>query len=231
MRSIIKYLSALAFFAVLCCSCENINDVHAKYLQRGEEIYTGVIDSLEATPGNERVKFRWQVNADPRITKVLIYWNDYADSVVVDVHRTYSGPMWMEEIITFPEDSYNLNFVTKDDEGHRSMPVEIALKVYGPNYISSLINREILNKAIDESGQGVLSWGAIGNTALLYTTVKYTDYSQSASPVERIVRVDNDETNTILPGVRKNDRISVSSSFQPEGALDIFVARESIYSF
>lgn len=76
MKSIIKNIAGFICVIIGLNSCENINDVHEEYLKRGEEIYTGVVDSLEAYPGNERIKFTWMINADPRITKTVIYWND-----------------------------------------------------------------------------------------------------------------------------------------------------------
>ena len=58
MKSIIKNIAGFICVIIGLNSCENINDVHEEYLKRGEEIYTGVVDSLEAYPGNERIKVR-----------------------------------------------------------------------------------------------------------------------------------------------------------------------------
>ena len=117
MKSIIKNIAGFICIIIGLSSCENINDVHEEYLKWGEEIYTGVVDSLEAYPGNERIKFTWMINADPRITKTVIYWNDGGDSAVVEVNRTQSGIMRMETSLNLPENSYIFKFVTKDDEG------------------------------------------------------------------------------------------------------------------
>lgn len=48
MKSIIKNIAGFICVIIGLNSCENINDVHEEYLKRGEEIYTGVVDSLEA---------------------------------------------------------------------------------------------------------------------------------------------------------------------------------------
>lgn len=231
MKQIIKYILAWGIVLTFCCSCENINDIHEEYLNRGETIYTGVVDSLAITPGNERAKFKWLLNADPRITKVVIYWAQRTDSVVVEVNRTQAGAMWMEEILPFAEDSYIFEVVTKDDYGHRSMAESMTVDVYGPEYIGRLMNREIRSRNINSSGEGVLTWAAILSNAIQYTLVKYTDYSDPANPVDKEVRVENDDTETILPGVRVGDVISVSSIYLPEGALDELASNARSYTF
>ena len=45
MKSIIKNIAGFICVIIGLNSCENINDVHEEYLKRGEEIYTGVVDS------------------------------------------------------------------------------------------------------------------------------------------------------------------------------------------
>lgn len=231
MKMSLKYMLWGILGMVFWTSCEDMNSLHEEYLNRGESIYTGVVDSLTAAPGNERVKFRWLLNSDPRITHVLIYWNDYADSMSVDVNRTQNGDMWMEDIYEFPENDYVFNVKTADDEGHRSMPTEISVKVYGANYIATLMNRGMKSREVNERGEGVISWLSPSTNTLLYTVVKYTDYSNLAQPEAREVRVENEDMETILPGVRNGDEIKVYSCFQPEESIDTFESKERSYTF
>ncbi|MDR1340866.1 MAG: DUF4998 domain-containing protein [Prevotellaceae bacterium] len=46
-------------------------------MDEGEIYYIGIVDSIKIFPGKERVRFSWQINADPRITGAFISWNEY----------------------------------------------------------------------------------------------------------------------------------------------------------
>lgn len=228
MKIVIKNIIVLAFFCGLV-ACDSMNSIHEEYLDRGEEIYTGVIDSLKAYPGNERVKFTWEINADPRITKTVIYWNDSADSVIVEVNRTQPGVMQMETILSLPEDSYIFKFVTNDDEGHKSLSVEKTVEIYGPDYAAMLRNREIKSITAPEEGGILLTWGAIEDATLIHTMISYTDYSNPSHPEKVEVMIENNVSEWNLANVKEGDEILVSSVYQPEDCLDMFNAKATVY--
>lgn len=213
------------------CSCDGINSYHEEYLDRGEAIYTGLVDSLSVSVGNECARFKWLLNADPRITHVLLYWNNYKDSVKIEVDRTTVEFPWMICNVEIPEDEYVFNVKTTDNRGHYSMPVEVSAKVYGPSYIENLSNRSIRKCTINEYGIGTIKWFAVDTNTLLYTLVKYWDYSNAEQPVEKKVRVDNTEFETVLNGARKGDKIYVSSCFMPESSFDVFYSIDKEYIF
>ena len=129
----------LLLLHIIMVSCDDINNLHQKFYDRGEDIYTGVVDSLEAYSGFERVKFNWVINADPRITKTVIYWNNRQDSVVVDVNRTQSGEIAMSYYLSdIEEGNYIFEFVTKDNEGHFSLPKEMVVLIFSESYAKTL---------------------------------------------------------------------------------------------
>lgn len=228
MRALIKTL-ILCSFSLAFFACGDINSIHEEYLNRGEEIYTGVIDSLKAYTGDEQVKFTWEINADPRITKTVIHWNNGVDSSVVEVNRTQGGVMLMEKILKLPEDSYIFKFVTKDDEGHKSLSVEKTVEIYGPNYTSTLRNREVGAITSQSDGSVKLSWGSIEDITLLHTIVTYTKYTDSSDPLISEVIVANNISESILPDIKVGDEITVSSVYLPENSLDTFKANATTY--
>lgn len=228
MKTLISSL-ILGIVSVMFFACDDMNSIHEEYLNRGEEIYTGVIDSLNAYPGNERVKFTWEINADPRITKTVIFWSDGADSAVVEVNRTQPGIMKMETILNLPEKSYIFKFVTKDDEGHKSLSVENTVEVYGPNYVSTLRNREIRTITAQEDSSVLLTLGALEDVALLYTMIAYTDYSDPSNPKKVEEKIENSASSLLLSNIRAGDEIFVYSVYQPESSLDIFEANATVY--
>src|SRR5690554_4189044 len=113
MKTLIKLIIPL-YLILSYISCDSMNSMHDKYLEWGEAIYTGVVDSLKVYPGYNRVKLTWEVNADPRIKKTVIYWNDRNDSVVVDVNRSQSKRVQMEHSFDLPEGEYMFELATKD---------------------------------------------------------------------------------------------------------------------
>lgn len=229
MKSIIKNIAGFICIIIGLSSCENINDVHEEYLKWGEEIYTGVVDSLEAYPGNERIKFTWMINADPRITKTVIYWNDGGDSAVVEVNRTQSGIMRMETSLNLPENSYIFKFVTKDDEGHKSLNVEKTADIYGSRYVSTLRNREIRTIVAQEDNSVKLTWSSIESETLLYTMITYTDNTEPSNPKTIEKKVENDMSETVLSNLKAGDEFTVVSVYQPLGSLDTFEASATVY--
>jgi hypothetical protein len=173
--------------------------------------------AVDFSAGNERVKFTWKVSADPRIYRSIFYWNDGKDSAVIPVQSTD-----METVISVKEGIYAFKLVNKDDENHKSLAVEKSVQVYGPTYISRLSNRN-LSISSDDDGLFTINWVTIENAAIQYATVKYTDYS-TGNAVPKSIHVENEDDETLLEGAREGDIFIVSTSYLPDGALDILDA-------
>lgn len=223
-----KSLQALLplFLLALVVSCDDVNSIHQKYFDRGEDIYTGVVDSLKTYAGYEKVRFTWEVNADPRITKTVIFWDQRADSVVIDVNRTQSGIIPMSYDLNIAEGNYIFQLITRDNDGHYSMPQEAVVVIYGDEYIKELRNRGIdaIEKQVD--GTMKVTWSAIASTEVQYVTVRYT----STGGVPQTVRVENNDTQTILSGLDTGDKIDVVTTYLPEGALETLDALPREYT-
>ena len=72
----------LILAASLLVGCDGMNSINQKYYDRGETIYTGIVDSINVYPGYGKVAFDWQINADPRINKLIAY-DEYCDDVIL----------------------------------------------------------------------------------------------------------------------------------------------------
>jgi hypothetical protein len=217
MKVIIKYFLPLCLLIGLT-GCDDMNSMHQKYLDEGETIYLGKAYTLDFSAGNEKVKFSWTLNADPRIDKSVLYWNENRDSAVIAVNRTQSGILFMETILNIQEGIYTFTLVNKDNEGHTSMSLERTVQVYGPTYISRLSNRNLSSSFAD--GKLTINWVAIESALIVYSTVRYTDYSNPANPVAKSICVENTDTLTEIEGVREGDTFSISTSYLPGGGLD-----------
>lgn len=214
-----KFVFAIITFVFLFSnvSCEDVNSIHQKYYDEGEDIYTGVVDSLKAYVGFEKVRFEWELSADPRITNVVVYWNQRADSVVIDVLRKQSGRLLMTHDLITEEGNYIYEFITKDDFGHFSLPVESVVEVLGGFYVESLRSRGVtsIEKKID--GSMLIKWDAIASKEIQYVTIKY-----KVNGKERSIRVENDKEETILDEVNTGDVINIITTYLPENAFEEF---------
>jgi hypothetical protein len=220
-------IALLFLLSLLVTACDDINSLHQKYYDEGEDIYTGVIDSLKAHAGYEKVLFEWQVNSDPRITEVVIYWKQRTDSVVIGVNRTQSGPIPMSYTLeNMNEGSYIFEFMTRDDDNHHSLMKEAIVIVYGPSFVQTLRNRGISLIEKQTDGNMLITWEALSSRDIRYTTVEYAMPDGEA----KSMRVENSETKTLLTGLNSGDRIIVYTTYLPENALDMMDSPKRAYT-
>jgi hypothetical protein len=225
-KRICKFLVILfpLFLLGLVTTCDDMNSIHQKYYDRGMTIYTGAVDSLRVFPGFERVRLAWQLTADPRVTRTIIYWNQRADSVVVPVNRTQSGIIPMSYYIpNMPERDYVFELITRDNYGHFSMPQEVVTTVFGEVHRGALRNRSVASIMRQPEGT-IITWDPIASQDVQYVTVSYEINGEQIS-----VRVENGDIQTILTGLNAGDRISVATTYLHENALDPMTSRPVSY--
>ncbi|MDR2146251.1 MAG: hypothetical protein LBE91_07330 [Tannerella sp.] len=201
---------------IIIIACDNMNSLHEKYLDRGEGLYIGVADSITMYPGYEKIKFRWKINADPRIDHTTIYWDRRAGNKTIPVNRTSDGEMWLETVLEdLSEAEYLFEFVMGDKEGNVSRPVEVAGVVYGDLFIENLRNRGIKQISRLETGETQIEWELPASTTLLYSIVEFTTGGST-----EILEVPNDEVITRLTGLNTGDNIEIYAVHLPENGLE-----------
>lgn len=142
-------ISVTMFFIILSFAfigCSDMNDKHELFMEEGERIYIGKVDSLKIFPGKNRVNIRFWAS-DPRVKSVRFYWTPSSDSILIDVIKT--SPLDSFEVsigetsgfTTIKEGNYILEAITYDDAGNSSIPYEATMKIYGDKYRSTLTNR------------------------------------------------------------------------------------------
>lgn len=218
IRICVPVLLSLLFLTV---ACDDMNSIHQKYFDRGITIHTGTVEWLRAYPGLERVRLAWFINADPRITKTVIFWNNRADSVVVDVNRTHSGfiPMY-HDLEGLQEGFILFEVITRDNYGHFSMPQDVTAQVFGDVHVQSLRNRGVADIRKRGDGSVVITWQSIASPDIQYTTVSY-----EANGAQLSVIVQNEDTQTVLTGLSYGDRIGITTTYHHQGALEPLTSR------
>jgi hypothetical protein len=223
---IFKTVIAAACFAVGMIACDDMNSLHEKYLDRGMEVYIGAVDSLSVQPGLNKIGFKWKINADPRINKIVISWEESENSVMVKkdaaipVVRTTEGEMWMEHILyDIPEAEYIFKFQIFDSaDANSSKTVEVSGNVLGDVYVENLRNRNFKQIAKLETGEMQIDWELASSGTLLYTVVEYVNTGGETVSVE----VPNNEERTLLEGLETGDEIELYTVHFPENGLETF---------
>lgn len=214
-----SYLTQIAWGAILlmAVSCTDMNELHDVYLQNGETIYTGRVDSVKVFAGNERVLLRYWIS-DAKAKNIVVYWLSRTDSVklgIPDKQVKDSVDVFIDEL---PEGSlYFEIFTLNKDMKNRSVPFEIGGSVYGSKYQSTLLNRTIktINK---DPATGILTITWVGSIEksvgceIEYTGDNGTSFAKRIPPKEN---------PTILQNVAGNLRYR--TLFLPEEtAIDTF---------
>jgi hypothetical protein len=199
-----------------------MNSIHEEYVKRGETLYIGVADSILTRSGLNKIGFEWKINADPRITKTVIYWNARANKVETPVNRNgIEGEMWLSTTINnLDEGEYVFEFEMQDDRGNISKAIEVAGTVLGDVYIENLRSRGVKEIAKLVTGNMQITWEAVSATAttLLYTVVEY----QNKFGEKVLMEIPNDESVTLLENLETGNTVEIYAVHMPENGFETF---------
>lgn len=201
--------------------CKKRDTEFREFFDNHEVVYTGAVGDVVSGAGNLRVSLKWKASSDPSITKYVVYWNNKLDSQVVVLNGKTDS---ISTVISgLQEYVYSFLIYSYDDKGNKSIPKEANnVKVYGPVYTSTLLNRAINSEMPYlkyEQGAVILNFNADTVNINVNTVIKYTNTSGSMS--EAILLPD---TNSILlKDYELGTTIQYKSSYIPaKGAIDVF---------
>ncbi|SKA48184.1 protein of unknown function [Chitinophaga eiseniae] len=211
----------LAFW--LCtAACTKEATKYKDLLNDAEIIYPGPVSSLNARSGYLRAMLQWQPSPDPSITAYIIYWNNNTDSMKLPAKGTTKDTI--RTLIT-GMDEYVQNFVlyTTDSKGNKSVGQSLSgVRIYGPLYISSLVNRQLNSSKppVALPGNACKLFFSATDTALnINTRLTFYNASNQLQTVNLSARSDS----IVLNAVNAGTRVAVLSSYIPElKALDTF---------
>jgi hypothetical protein len=232
MKSIFKYIAMACLFPLSFLSCEDMNSLHQQYIDRGEIIYLGGLNSVAAYPGYNKVKLDWIAGTDTRVTKTVFYWNLGNDSIAMPVNISNTGIQTMTREL--PQGVYAFEVFNEDNVGNKSLPQAVTIEVYGDNYKESLRNVNVLSIVVPESKDSVtINWAGIESGTTQYTTVQYLSKT-TPNPIPNSIRVENNTAETLIlfpsgKQVQPTDSISVVTTYLPIGGIDIVDAYPKKY--
>lgn len=222
MKNIYKAYCFLSLCLLVAAGCSKDDTEFKKFLKDGEIVYPGKAATVITKAGNLRAGLWWNPSPDPSISKYVVYWNNNADSVVVNA--TTHDPLDTVKVIIpdLKEYSYTFTVFSYDKQGHRSVPVNVSnVRVFGPLYQSGLLNRPY--NATDPyllktDGSLQLNFN-VPDTINISTVIKYVNKSDVTIEKQLGPKV----SSILLPDYKLGTDIQYKSSYIPEkGALDIF---------
>jgi hypothetical protein len=222
MKSIYKNIGLLALLIAVMIGCTKDDLAFKDYLKDGEIVYPGRVANIISKPGNLRTALWWNPSPDPSISKYVVYWNNNADSVVVQATSHKPTDTIKVTIPNLKEYTYNFTIFSYDGKGNRSIPIEAKnIRVFGPLYQSALLNRPYnatTPYVVNSNGSVQLNFNT-PDTINVSTVIKYTN---TANVVSEKVLLPKDNT-LVLADYKLGTEIQYKSSYIPgQGSLDVF---------
>ena len=214
----IKIFSIIGFVALMLVlfSCESMTDNYQQYIKDGEIIYTTKLDSVKAFAGNHRVLISGILKEAFSVKQVVVYWNDFTDSLVVDYIRENDVDTVNILVENLEEKSYEFDIYTSDGEGHRSVKVVVFGTAYGERYQESLYPRTVNTYKMEGEDTVAVRWLPADELETL-TELIYTD----STGMEVTVNVPKIFSTTFLVNYRHG--VTYRSWYLPEEtAIDSF---------
>ena len=130
------------------------------YLDAGETIYVGKVDSLTASSGRNRILLKGFYMYGVTQKKCVIRWQSQDEedkSLELDVVRDNAVDPFEVIIDDLDEGQYEFSVTTYDAKGNSSIESMIEGYVYGNLYESNLTNRKMDRLYLDENEVVILS--------------------------------------------------------------------------
>ncbi|NSL90381.1 DUF4998 domain-containing protein [Chitinophaga sp. Mgbs1] len=227
IRGAVWLLAVAAGFA----ACSKMDDTYRDFLQGGEIIYTGKVDSLRAYPGRNRVLLAWALVSDPKITRCRVYWNQGHDSSEIAVRR--SGGVDQVQLLLggMAENTYTFQVYTYDNAGHSSVREETIANVYGDVYLSTLSNRPVRSAKYDAAKKEATIWWYGVNNQAVSVEVNYINTAGAAATIIQVADSIPDNPRDApefrarlkLPDYKAGTAFSFRTAYKPvKFAIDTF---------
>lgn len=218
-KSFLYILLALGVLA----SCDKKPTDFRQYLGGQEITYPGSLDKVTVLPGNYRLQLQWAPNPDPSVTHYVVYWNNYADSLIVEAKSHSTADTVKCTISNLQEYSYTFFINAYDAAGNKSVTKEVDnARVYGNIYHANLFNRPVNTDTpfilADDLSKVEVKFST-PDTTNVNTAVKYTN-TQGTVITKNLAA---NSSSVVLEGYQLGTPVLYQSSYVPQKiAIDTF---------
>lgn len=169
---------------------------------------------VKTNGGKNRLKLSWQLKPDSDINKVIVSWNNKAESVELRVNQGADVDT-MEVIIDNIEEGYKtFNFFTSDGINTPTFQTDVTGRVYGEIYKSQLPAGGIKNTIVN-NGTALIDW-ELTNSEVVGVELQYTNIED----VLQEVFVPSNTETTLLQDFAPNNYFDYRTLYLPDQALD-----------
>ncbi|MEO3406728.1 DUF4998 domain-containing protein [Mucilaginibacter sp. CAU 1740] len=216
------YILCGCFILIAVYSCKKNHQTDFRnFLGDHEIVYTGSVGKVTIQPGNLEMGLKWAASSDPSITKYVIYYNNKADSQVVNISGKTDTIRAV--IKNLAEYTYSFTIYSYDKAGNKSVPTEINnAKVYGPLYIGTLQNRSYnATTPYTVSRDGFVTLNFITPDTINTGTAIYYTSRTDGNPKTAVIK--GDSSSITIRDYKSGTPVTYQSSYIPDrNALDVF---------
>lgn len=199
-------------------SCQDQDDIHKEFIVEGGITYLATVSGLKAKIGVNRLELNFNV-VDPQTAAVGIYWNNYQDSIMLDVDPALERSV--KHIIDLPEGQYSLFVKTFDKKGNMSNYAELITRTVGKTFKSAIAHRGIKSKVTSFNNDLLIEWNRPDNTnGARFTELIYTNIDN----MQKTILVENITEETKINDYKHGTSFKRITYFSPDGQwLDTIV--------
>ena len=203
-------------------SCENMEEVHQKYIKNGEIIYRAKPANVVGYSGKNRLKLTWQLINPTLVTKCEIR---EGSKVLAEIPVEYKDLLDMEYTLSdLEEKTYTLSIYSLDDEGNSSIKSDIIVEVYGDRYTNALKTGRSLKSVFrrsDNEQTALVTLSEKTSSKVYGTDIFY----KSISGVEKSVRLLENSNRIEISDVADDSYFNIQDLYQPVAtSIDLFPA-------
>ncbi|NDV80997.1 DUF4998 domain-containing protein [Bacteroides sp. 51] len=219
-----KYLLILSIFVSTLVGCSGIQDDFKQYLDEGETIYVGKLDSIVVHPGKNRVMIEGLMPYGITQTKCVFTWttpSGLAEVEEFDIVRNTQEDKFQFVIAPLEEGQHDFKVVTLDAKGNSSIVVQVGGYSYGEIYQSTLGNRQILKieSDSDNDDDARIDWLPINHEQFNGCEIEYDKIDGTKASLT----VGKTDATTTLPGYKPQGVLKWRSLYLPDVlAIDVF---------
>lgn len=158
MKTKISYLFTVLAGLLVLNSCKKMDSTYKDFIVNGGKYYPGKANNPKFQSGNLRGRMVWPNAADPKAIIARIFWNNYKDSVELQMPKDKDSISYL--FTSLPESFYSFVVKTYDGKGNVSVPVEVPGAVYGEVYQSRLLDRPLKESLLTVANKLSITWEA-----------------------------------------------------------------------
>jgi endoglucanase len=225
-----KYIFIIFAFIAMCgafSSCGDIADNFDKYLQLGESVHVGKLDSLYLYSGKNRAQLKCWIS-DARATKLGVKRpnsDTYQWFNLTDSNREDSIVVMIDSL---EEGSNELELVTSNADGTvMSIPTYQSVTVFGDKY-QAILQQRPLQSATSVGDMVTSIWGARSTAQLIGEEITYT---KADGNIATIFAPASDDFTKLIGSELKGSFTYRTLFIPTETAVDTFYTEPTTISF